>query len=202
MGGKPIGQWQQICICLALLIIISGCGLFQDSLRRRELREAVTHGQELLAHGDFEGSLNAFQNVIAIAKDQPPADAANFHIGVVYAHPQNPRQDRQKALGSFQRVLTQYPESLFTQPAKAWVGVLNEIVATKQEIERTKLEAEKSKQEIEKSRLAAERFKQDAEKSRTELERSRQEFEKAKQLIEKSKQVDIQIEKKRRERGR
>lgn len=202
MGGKPIGQWQQICICLALLIIISGCGLFQDSLRRRELREAVTHGQELLAHGDFEGSLNAFQNVIAIAKDQPPADAANFHIGVVYAHPQNPRQDRQKALGSFQRVLTQYPESLFTQPAKAWVGVLNEIVVTKQEIERTKLEAEKSKQEIEKSRLAAERFKQDAEKSRTELERSRQEFEKAKQLIEKSKQVDIQIEKKRRERGR
>lgn len=202
MGGKPIGQWQQICICLALLIIFSGCGLFQDSMRRRELGEAVTHGQELLARGDFDGSLNAFQNVIAIAKDQPPADAANFHIGVVYAHPQNPRQDRQKALGSFQRVLTQYPESLFTQPANAWVGVLNEIVATKQEIERTKLEAEKSKQEIEKSRLAAERFKQDAEKSRTELERSRQEFEKAKQLIEKSKQVDIQIEKKRRERGR
>jgi len=202
MGGKPIGQWQQICICLALLIIISGCGLFQDSLRRRELREAVTQGQQLLARGDFDGSLNAFQNVIAIAKDQPPADAANFHMGVVYAHPQNPRRDRQKALGSFQRVLTGYPESLFTPPAKAWVGVLNEIVETKQEIERTKLEAEKSKQEIEKSRLAAERFRQDAEKSRTELERSRQEFEKAKQLIEKSKQVDIQIEKKRRERGR
>jgi outer membrane protein assembly factor BamD (BamD/ComL family) len=120
----------------------------------------------------------------------------------VYAHPQNPHQDRQKARGSFQRVLTQYPESRFTEPAKAWVGVLNEIDATKQEIERTKLEAEKSKQEIEKSRLAAERSKQEAEKSRLELEKSRQEFEKAKQLIEKSKQVDIQIEKKRRARGR
>jgi hypothetical protein len=130
MGGKPIGQWQQICICLALLIIISGCGLFQESMRRRELREAVTHAQELLARGDYEGSLNAFRNVIAIAKDQPPADAANFHIGVVYAHPQNPHQDRQKARGSFQRVLTQYPESRFTEPAKAWVGVLNEIDAT------------------------------------------------------------------------
>jgi tetratricopeptide (TPR) repeat protein len=202
MGGKPIGQWQQICICLALLIIISGCGLFQESMRRRELREAVTHGQELLARGDYEGSLNAFRNVIAIAKDQPPADAANFHIGVVYAHPQNPHQDRQKARGSFQRVLTQYPESRFTEPAKAWVGVLNEIDATKQEIERTKLEADKSKQEIEKSRLAAERSKQEAERSRLELEKSRQEFEKAKQLIEKYKQVDIQIEKKRRARGR
>jgi len=166
------------------------------------LREALLRGQQLLARGDYVGSLNAFQNVIAIAKDQPPADEANFHMGVVLAHPQNPRQDRQKARGSFQRVLQQFSESRFTEPAKAWVGVLNEIDATNQEIERTKLEAEKSKQEIENSRLAAERSKQEAERSRLELEKSRQEFEKAKQLIEKYKQVDIQIEKKRRERGR
>ena len=202
MGGKPIGQRQQICICLALLTIVSGCGLFQESNRRRELREALTQGQQLLASGDYDGSLKAFQNVIVIAKDQPPADAANYHIGVVYAHPQNPRRDWRKAIGSFDRVLTQYPESTLAEPAKAWIGVLNEIDATKQEIERTKLDVEKFKQEIEKSRLAAERSKQEAEKSRLELERSRQEFEKAKQLIEKSKQVDIQSEKKRRERGR
>ena len=202
MGRKPIGWRQQICICVALLIFIAGCSLFQESSRRRELREALTQGHQLLARADYEGSLNAFQNVVSIAKDQPPADAAIYYIGVVEAHPQNPRKDRQKALGSFQRVLSQFPESAFAEPAKAWIGVLNEIDATKQEIERTKIEFEKSKQEIEKSRLAAERAKQEAEKSRLELERSRQEIEKAKQLIEKSKQVDIQIEKKRRERGR
>ena len=171
-------------------------------MRRRELREALIRGQQLLARGDYQGSLNTFQDVIAIAKDQPPADAANFHVGVVLAHPQNPRKDRQKALGSFQLVLTQFPESRFAEPAKAWIGILNEIDATNRQFERTKIEAEQSKQEVEKSRLAAERSKQEAEKSRLELERSRQEFEKAKQLIEKSKQVDIQIEKKRRERGR
>jgi tetratricopeptide (TPR) repeat protein len=202
MGGKPIGQWQQICICLALLITVTGCGLFQESIRRRELRDTLTHGQTLLARGDYDGSLNAFQNVIKIAKDQTPADAASFHIGVVLAHPENPRQDRQKAIGTFRRVVTQYPESAYVARAKVWIGVLNEIEATKQEIERTKLDAEKSKQEVEKARLAAEHARQDAEKSRLELDRSRQEFEKAKQLIEKSKQVDIQIEKKRRERGR
>ena len=203
MGGKPIGRRQQICICLALLIIGSGCGLFQaPSNRRQEVREALTQGHQLLARGDYDGSLNAFQNVIVIAKDQPPADAAIFHIGVVYAHPQNPRQDRRKAAGSFEDVLTRYPDSPFVEPAKAWIGALNEIDATRQEIERTKLEVEKSKQEIENSRLTADRSKQEAEKSRVELERSRQEIEKIKQEIEKSKQVDIQIEKKRRERGR
>ena len=203
MGGKSIGQWQQICICLALLIIVSGCGLFQQSSnQRRELREALAQGHQLLARGDYDGSLKAFQNVIVIAKDQPPADAAIFHIGVVYAHPQNPRKDRRKAVGSFDDVLTRYPDSPFVEPAKAWIGALNEIDATKQEIERTKLEVEQSKQEIENSRLTADRSKQEAEKSRVELERSRQEIEKIKQEIEKSKQVDIQIEKKRRERGR
>jgi hypothetical protein len=202
MGGKPIGRWQQICICFALLILISGCSLFQESTRRRELREALTQAHQLLAHADYEGSLIAFQNVVVIAKNQPPADAAIFYIGVVEAHPQNPRKDRKTALGSFERVVTQYPESTFAAPARAWIGVLNEIDATKQEIERTKLEAEKSKQEIEKSRLAADRSKQEAEKARLELERSRQEIDKAKQLIEKSKQVDILIEQKRRERGR
>jgi tetratricopeptide (TPR) repeat protein len=202
MGGKPIGWRQQICICFALLILNSGCSLFQESNRRRELREMLTQAHQLLARADYEGSLNAFQNVIVLAKDQPPADAAVYYIGVVEAHPQNPRKNRQKALGSFERVLTQYPESVFAEPAKAWIGVLAEIDTTKLEIERTKLEAEKSKQEIEKSRLAAERSKQEAEKARLELERSRQEIEKAKQLIEKSKQVDIQIENKRRDRGR
>ncbi len=106
MGGKPIGQWQQICICFALLIIVSGCGLFQESNRRWELREALTQGHQLLARGDFDGSLKAFKNVIVIAKDQPPADSANYNIGVLYAHPQNPRKDRQKAVGSFERVVT------------------------------------------------------------------------------------------------
>jgi len=202
MGGESNGQRQQICICLALLIIVSGCGLIQDSIRRRELGDALTLGQQMLARGDYSGSLTVFQNVVASAKKQPPADAAIFYIGVVQAHPRNPRKDRQNAVLSFQQVLTQYPESRFVALAQAWVAVLREIDAANQEIERTKLEVEKSKQEIEKSRLAAERAKQEAEKSRLELEKSHQDFEKAKQLIERSKQVDIQIEKKRRERGR
>ena len=203
MGGKSIGQWQQICICLAVLIMVSGCGLFQESSnRRRELREALTQGHQLLARGDYDGSLKAFQNVIVFAKEQPPADAAIFYMGVVHAHPQNPGKDRRKAVDSFDQVLMRYPDSPFFEQAKAWISALNEVDATRQEIERTKLEVEKSKQEIENSRLTADRSKQEAEKSRVELERSRQEIEKIKQEIEKSKQVDIQIEKKRRERGR
>ena len=48
MGGKPDGQWQHICFCLALLIIVSGCSLIQESNRRRELREALNAADQLL----------------------------------------------------------------------------------------------------------------------------------------------------------
>ena len=40
------------------------------------------------------------------------------------------------------------------------------------------------------------------DKSRLELEKTKQEMEKNKQVIEKSKKVDIEIDQKRRERGR
>lgn len=202
MGGKPIGQWQQICLCLALLILGSACSLVEEVIRRGEVRDAMGQGQLLLGRGDFDGSAKAFTNVLTYANDEPPADAAHYHLGLIHAHPQNSRQDRRKALDSFDRVVSQFPESSFVQPAKAWIGVLNEIDAKQQEIARTKAEARKSKQEIEASRAAAERAKQDADRVRAELEKSRQEFDRAKQLIEKTRQVEIDMENKRRQRGR
>jgi tetratricopeptide (TPR) repeat protein len=202
MGREPIGPRQHFCFCLALLILFSGCTLFQESNRRRELRETLNAGQTLFGQGDYNGSLKAFQNVIVLAQDQPPADVATYHLGLIYASPRNPNRDRQKALGLFDRLIARYPDSQWTEEAKIWVGVLNEADESTQEIEKSKNIIEKSREELEKSRLAAEKSKQEIEKSRIELDKSKQEIEKIKQLLEKSKQVDIEIEQKRRSRGR
>ena len=145
--------------------------------------------------GDFAGSLKAFENVSAIARDQPPADEAVYHIGLVYAHPQNAKRDRKKAIVSFSRIISCFPESPWAEQARIWVSVLSEAEASKQEIERSKQIIETSNQEIERSRQEMEKSKLDAEKSRLELE-------KARQMIERSRQVDMEIEQKRRERGR
>src|SRR6266542_3503819 len=181
MGRKPIGQGQHFYFCLALLIFLTGCSVAQESVRYREMQDALTTGQNLLAHGDYDASLKAFQSVLLMAPDKPPADAATYNIGLVYAHPQYSRRDLQKAIGSFNRLITRFPGSPWAEQAKIWVGVLNE--------------AEDSKQAIESS-------KQVIERARLELEKSKQEIEKTKQVIEKSKQVDIEIEQKRRDRGR
>lgn len=183
-------------------MLLSGCSLFQESNRRRELRETLNAGQTLFVQGDYSGSQKAFQSVIALAQDQPPADVATYHLGLIYVSPKNPNRDRHKALGLFDRLIAQYPDSRWTEEAKIWVGVLNEAEESTQEIEKSKQVIEKSRDDLEQTRLAAEKSKQEIDKSRLELERSKQEIEKIKQLLEKSKQVDIEIEQKRRGRGR
>src|SRR5919108_514264 len=159
MGRKPVGQGQYFYFCLALLIFFAGCSTLQESSRSQEMREALTTGRQLLAHGDYDGSLKAFQDVVVMAQDQPPADAATYNIGLVYAHPQNSRRDLQKAIGSFSRLITHYPESPWTEQAKIWVGVLNEAEESKQAVEDSKQVIEKSREEVEKNRLAVEEFR-------------------------------------------
>ncbi|HVO92087.1 MAG TPA: hypothetical protein VMT22_04570 [Terriglobales bacterium] len=144
--------------------------------------------------------MKAFQQVLTLAQDQPPADVASYNIGLVYAHPQNPDRDREKAIASFTRVVGSFPNSPWAAPAKIWIGVLKESEEQQREVAKSQKLIEKSQQEVEENRLAMEKIKQEIEKTRLELEKSKQEVEKSKQMIEKSKQVDMEIERKRRER--
>lgn len=202
MGRKPIRPGQRFYFCLALLVFLCGCTLFEESNRRQQLRETLASGQQQLLRGDYDASLKAFESVVAIAQNQPPADVAIYNMGLVFAHPHNPKNDRRKAIGTFNQVIASYPGSLWAEQSRVWVGVLNEAEESKKEIARTKQLVEKSQEEIERNRQAAEKSKQENEKSRLDLDRSRQEIEKMKQMIEKSKQIDIEIDKKRRERAR
>jgi hypothetical protein len=177
-------------------MFLSACSLVDDLDRQRQLQD----GLALLHQGDFDGSLKACETVAAIAQDRPPADAANYYIGLIHAHPQNPKRDRHKALAAFNRVVAGFPESPWLEQSKIWIGVLSEAEESKQEIERSKQLIEKTRQEAERSRQEAERSRQEAERSRQAAEKSKQEIERTNQILEKSRQVDIEIEQKRRDR--
>lgn len=202
MGRERTGRRQHFYFCFALLIFLTGCSLWQESSRQRDMGLALQAGDRLLVHGDFAGSLRAFQNVAVAAGNQPPADVALYKTGVVYAHPQNPERDLEKAKVAFARVVSAYPASIWAEQARAWIGVLKEAQESKQKVEQSRQAMEKWQVELEKNRQAIEKSKQEIEKSRLELEKTKQEIEKTKQVIEKSKQVDIEIDQKRRDRGR
>ena len=202
MGRERVGQGQYFCFCLALLVIFAGCSLQQDSSRRREMRETLQAGNKMLIQGDFDGSLRAFQSVVAAAQNEPPADVAVYKTGVVYAHPLNPKRDLDKAMSAFSKVVASYPSSSRAEQARAWVQILKEAEILKEKAEQSRQAVEKTQLELERNREALEKSRQEIERSRAELDRTRQEIEKTRQVIEKSKQVDIEIDRKRRDRGR
>jgi tetratricopeptide (TPR) repeat protein len=106
-----------------------------ESKEIRELREAETHlqlAQQLLGKGDYEASFKESQRALALAKENVPADAAVFHMGLVYAHPNNPKKDNKRAIGFFNRVIKSYPDSAWVEQAKIWVGVLDGVEKLKQ----------------------------------------------------------------------
>jgi hypothetical protein len=101
----------------------------------RELRAADGHlqaAQQLMAKGEYEGSLREVQKVLNLAKDNAPADAAIFHMGLIHAHPDNAKKDNKKAIGFFTRVVKNYPESPWAEHAKIWIGVLDGLEKLKQ----------------------------------------------------------------------
>ena len=114
--------------------------------KRQEGREALSHGQELLARGDYEGALRENQKVLSLSSGKPPEDEALFNMGLIYAHPGNPKRDYGKSLGFLKKMMRDYPKSPWGEQAKIWTGVLQENEKLNKTIEKLHHVIEESKQ--------------------------------------------------------
>jgi TolA-binding protein len=124
------------------------------------LSEHLLQARKLLEQRDYDGSIRENHKVLSLAGQNPPADEALFNLGLIYAHPGNPKKDYGKSIGFFRKLIRDYPQNPLAVQARVWTGVL--------------LENEKMSQTI----------------------------QKLNQVIEESKQVDIEIEEKKREKGK
>ena len=201
MGRKSARAGKYFCFCLALLIL-SGCSLLRDWREQRQSRELMLQGHGLFMDGDYEAAAKKYREAMILARHHAPADAASYNIGLVYAHPNNPERDNPKAIESFSKVINDYAESPWVEQAKIWVGVLQQAERSAQEAKLSREAIEQSNQTIERSRQDAEKFRLAAEKSKQEMDRTRQELEKSRQVLERANQIDIEIEQKKRERGK
>ncbi len=199
MGRERIGPRKHVHFCVAVLMLLAGCTSLNNWI---EIQNAMRQGQMLLARGDYDGSVKEYQRALRAAHDRSPADAALFNLGIIYIDPQNPNKDDQKAVNSFAELVAAHPQSPWVPQARIWMAVLDEKERSKEEIEKSKQALAESHQEIEQFKQLLDQSKQEIEKSKQEVERSKQVVEKSKQVMEKSNQVDIEIEQKKRERGR
>ena len=162
MGGKSSPTREYFYVCLALLMGVGGCAIGEgrreiktapapvlipepkpipppkilvEPTKIRDQREANEHlskARELMSRGDYDGALRESQKAVSLAKGEPPADAALFHMALIYAHPKNPKKDNPRAIGLFNRVVKTHPESIWAEQAKIWVAVLDGVEKLKQ----------------------------------------------------------------------
>ncbi|HEX7229380.1 MAG TPA: hypothetical protein VF452_03220 [Candidatus Binatia bacterium] len=118
------------------------------------------------------------QNQAALAARKGAEDVALYNIGVILAHPENPKRDQGKAINCFKAVVAEYPRSLYAGPSQVWIDLLEQ--QRKLKDERQKLAEEKRGLTREKEMLVQERQKLHYQN-------------------EKSQQLDIEIEKRRRQ---
>jgi tetratricopeptide (TPR) repeat protein len=162
MGRKPSRSRKLLYFCLAPLTLVCGCSVAKQPLpppiivrlpeppppeeppkaaevtvpkeaqNRQQAQEYLLQAHHLLAKGDFDGSMRESQRALGLAKDHSPSDIATFNMGLIYAHPKNPKKDNKRAMGFFNRVIKSFPESPLVEHAKIWVGVLDGVEKLKQ----------------------------------------------------------------------
>lgn len=178
MGRKRAWTGKYLYLCFASLIFLVSIGcvalkekhqvkvepkreeVLKEEERLKTLSAHLLRAKKLLARQDYDGSLRETQKALSLSGKNPPGDEALFDMGLIYAHPENPKKDYVKSLILFKRLMRDYPKSALFEQAKVWVGILYE------------------------------------------NEKLNQTIEKLNEMIEKTKQVDIEIEEKKREKGK
>ncbi|HEX9080270.1 MAG TPA: tetratricopeptide repeat protein [Desulfuromonadaceae bacterium] len=131
MGRERSRAGQHLYLCAAGLIMValSACAPFQAILAEREGRSHLEQAELFTRQGNFEGALRENRQALALSPRNPPADAALFNMGLIFADHANPGRDYGTALGFFRQLVAEFPHSPFSDGGRVWIGVLeNEIV--------------------------------------------------------------------------
>ncbi len=122
----------------------------QSHAKDTKIHEHLLLGQKLFMQRDYEGSLKEYKKALSLSENSPPADEALFNIGLIYAHPKNPRRDLAMALSVFQQLIKNHPQSPGAEQGKIWIALFEENETLKQLIEKSKqvdLDVEEMKKE-------------------------------------------------------
>ena len=209
MGGKPSRRGNALYICAALLIFWGpvACTLGQSSVRitdvtGEEARAHLAMGLKYLHEGDFGNALRENEAVIALAGADTPVAESLFYIGLIHGHPENPARDGEKSLALFRRLIRDYPESPFADQAKGVAGLIEENGRIRARAGKLAGDVTRLTHDVMKLTQQLDRTTAETGRLTQQLDRMTAEAGRLNRLIDELKQVDIDVEQKKREKGR
>jgi hypothetical protein len=206
MGTKQTWKRKHLFLHLAciglLLFVIYGCLHFSE---KRQGQQLLEEGMDQMLSHQYEASM-AKNLTVLNSYPHSLADQALFQIGLLYAHPENPNQDYEKSLGSFNKIINEFSESRIRHLAQLWVLFIRDGIEKEQKIgmlnkKKVSLQKTVEDQKIEISKLQK---KIEARKNvdlivflEKKVDEQKKEINQLLEQIEKLKRVDLGIEEKK-----
>jgi hypothetical protein len=134
MGKKRNRKWKYFLLyltCINLLLsVIFGCFHFSKTQEGQQLLEEA---MDQMVKRQYAASLEIN---LAVLDNYPPdlTDQALFQVGLLYAQPEYPQQDYKKALGAFNKIITEFPASQLNHQSHIWIRIINDIIDKNNEI--------------------------------------------------------------------
>ena len=146
MGRKHFRQRKHVFLYFACWLSFSlagtGCAPFHipDGGEQLPLQKPSAEKQLLLrakssfARGDFLTSIKENQEILT-RFPQKYGDHALYAMGLIYAYPEYPDADHETSMTYFNKLIREYPESVFKTQAKIWISILNQTTENEKEMD-------------------------------------------------------------------
>jgi len=105
-----------------------GCAATLKLQKRWEGQKHLDSAERLTNKKDYEGALEENKKIVGLFPFDSPGDSAMFNMGLIWINSDNPKKNYAKSLGSFQRILSDYPQSALAEEARVWTGVIKELI--------------------------------------------------------------------------
>jgi hypothetical protein len=168
---RAIVSWlskQYLYMLLVIGLFLSGCVASPASLFRPQ---PAFPSLKVIQNGDYRGFLAENRRNLSECGSSMACDVILFNLGFVYAYPQSPYRDPQKARQYLHQLRSRFPQSPWTSQGQMLLGFMNEQVSLEEAQRRL----------------------------RTDLRARDTTIQKLQGQLDRSREIDIDLEKKERE---
>src|SRR5919109_2383496 len=106
-------------------LLLTGCTSLPTSLFQSQ---AAFPPQKAIEAGDYRGFLVENQRNLSTCGSWAPCDVTLFNLGFVYAYPQSPYRDPQKARRYLRELRSRFPQSPWASQGEVLLAFMNEQV--------------------------------------------------------------------------
>ena len=132
---------------LALLLVVA-CGRFRPAPPPTgdDPTRLVAQANELARNNSPRAARQIYRKVVHEHPHTPAAENALYGLGQIYVDPNGRLRDYSAAYIAFDRLLSEYPDSVHAADARAWHAVLSELVRAQTELRRARGDLDRLKE--------------------------------------------------------